>query len=256
MRKFRIVLFSSLVFCLGTLCGQDLSKIPSDSTYIFKETRELIVSKEIYQDSLFKRKVLLKKSLRDAALDQLGAEMDSIQIDEYLDLMIGQMLLTNYDAIKLLGDTKKYIYKFKDSRLITYVMLNDKVIGDLTKIDRTNNRTLTIPKKDTVITISADPYKFTNNSYTTIQEFPEDVRTIKGKSCFRVEGISKTVLDSRIPVQVTRKHIMYVTKEISLKYHPIIKDLSILTSYYPLEIVETSNFNPGMIYKYSLQIIH
>ena len=85
-----------------------------------------------------------------------------------------------------------------------------------------------------------------------IEEDVNDKKTIKGYNCHKVivyflqDGIEDPEFGFTI-------HSMYVTDQIKLHFHPVVRHKSILKKYYPIEVTEVVQIMRGAERKYILK---
>ena len=99
---------------------------------------------------------------------------------------------------------------------------------------------------------------YSGNTIHDLKVLKEHTKMIRNYKCFKViytysENNTADVDFSAFMgnFKVTRE--MWVTSQIKAMLHPIINDQEILSKYYPLEIIETSEMSKGKITHYEVE---
>ncbi len=89
-------------------------------------------------------------------------------------------------SCKSIDTTKTYRHlKEIDSVYINFEKINSKIIGDYLVINKENLKTYKLAKKDSITKYSTDiPYYYKDETKLSFKEFKEDIKIIKGYSCF------------------------------------------------------------------------
>ncbi|TSE04799.1 hypothetical protein [Aquimarina algiphila] len=98
-----------------------------------------------------------------------------------------------------------------------------------------------------------DKYKYSPENNLVIEEYRDQTKIINGYNCFKIIVQQTQSFGRSKNVIVHYKYTMYGTKELQDKYHPIINFKSLLTKYYPLEIIITNDLVKGYEKVFSLK---
>lgn len=200
------------------------------SEIIFKEVSILEDSSQ-YLASLGEAKASFKESLAEAIKRESNALSENV-IDSLVEL---QMKLVPFVFEYTNSDTLYYITKYRDSVVLSYQAINSvsNVRGDYMIISPAKKIAQFLAKKDSNTIYREIPFESFRKEKLTIEEHPTVTRNIAGYECFKV---ITTRTDSLEGWLVNQQQIMYVTKRIKNRYHPLIRSEEILTKYFPLEI--------------------
>ncbi|MBQ4821510.1 hypothetical protein [Aquimarina sp. MMG016] len=251
------------------------SDCPTDGNLVLVGEK-MTINQDLINQSLKKLVVNFTEFFKDFMVEKYqkeGKEIDSIEVQTLLKEKLIPAIKLDLDPGSYSGIQMKHEYTFKDS-IIEYKFYDSRNLDsdEITRINKNDGSKENFLFKDsTYVSLKRVQFSMTlpkDEEIINIEEYPEDRKNIKGFECFRVvvkkkKNILKNGVfafffkDSKVIDKHSKKFekiIMenyYVTKDINCQYHPIVKDSTILSKYYPIEITIEDNSLKGTktIYK-------
>lgn len=189
----------------------------------------------------------IKEQNQDIEVEKMNQKIDSLK--PFLEMMSTELFISENELLN---------YKFHDSLIISYVAVNNEIRGDYRIINKNKNTFHYLAKIDSTTTYyNNTPYKYRSEKGLIINEFKNEKKIIHGIECFKIVVVAKDDLDvEEMPEflrNLTTEYTMYVTDRIKCSFHPVVWYKMILDKYYPLELIESSEFSKGSITKYELE---
>ncbi|WP_041557578.1 hypothetical protein [Cellulophaga algicola] len=261
-------LLVSLYFLTWFASGQNQSITPKKGKMIFTE-QLVVVNEQKLDSSLQLKKPVILNLFRDMTFDlhrQKGLEIDSSAINLSLETNFIPYIDLVLDPRNNFREPINHIYVFEDS-IIKYQEQNSilETLNEIEVINRSNGKLSHYTLEDSVMTLNS--YKFSmpikqSNKNIRIYEYRDIRKNILGFDCFKIiiiknENFLKDLemLEVEISSEIKAKYInfleptseqiLYVTEQISCKYHPTINLSEVLDNYYPLEISSTDGVLEG-----------
>lgn len=206
----------------------------------YKESKKKI-SREMINS--LKEKALLESSLRGETLDSNQVN----RIGEVISALIENVSTESIDNVEQID----IHYKFQDSLIVSYKKSDGFVdeLGGYHVINRNNSTFYTLLGMDSAtVFISRRPYEWRDEIDLSIKEYRSQKKNIKGTDCFKIVVKVNDFVDEDAPDSLnegTLEYTMYVTDRFQSLFHPIVWYKTVLTKYYPLEIIERSNVKQG-----------
>ena len=249
-----------IVFFSLNIYSQNKTIVPKKGTIVFN-CNEIITDKKLYEVSKKEFKTNFSLFLKNKIIterEQLDEKIDSLQLKNILEQFEnGFELIFNNLFINLNGGYQ-YHHTFDNSKITYQVTKNGELIGKNQTIDVNDN----IRTEATEVSNNSEmPFinvfaHFDDNDIIEIKEFRNEKRKIKNFDCFKVLISYKETLDD---LDFFNSYIFYrelwVSEKIKCLHHPIIKYPIILEKYYPLEIMEYSDMQKGIIKEYKVEEI-
>ncbi|WP_276977722.1 hypothetical protein [Flavobacterium filum] len=189
----------------------------------------------------------IKEPNQDIELEKMNQKIDSLK--PFLEMMSSDLFISENELLH---------YKFQDSLIVSYVTVNNEIRGDYRIINKNKNTFYYLAKIDSTTTyFDNKPYKYRSEKGLIVNEFKNEKKNIHGIDCFKIVIVAKDDLDEEeMPDflrNLTTEYSMYVTDKIKCSFHPVVWYKSILDQYYPLELIESSEFSKGSITSYELE---
>ena len=234
--------------------------VPTSGTIVF-ERRELITDEAIYKksqeelaskmiDYQIKNELIKNPKITDTAIIN--------QLKEQLVMAIANENL--YEDVAYRDENYiKYHQEFKNNQVINYTTSFEELLNDYLVINTKTQLTKTIANDSITVLSENQPYKYSTAEILEIKEYKEETKTINGYICFKVimqyksNEIEEDAELNNFMQQFIQKKELWVTTKIKCNYHPVINQKQILSKYYPLEIIESSEAHEGFITKYTIE---
>ncbi len=189
----------------------------------------------------------IKEPNQDIEVEKMNQKIDSLK--PFFEMMSSDLFISENELLH---------YKFQDSLIISHVTVNNEIRGDYRIINKNKNTFHYLAKIDSTTTYFKNtPYKYRSEKGLIINEFRNEKKIINGIKCFKIVVVAKDDLDEEEMPEflrnLTTEYTMYVSDRIKCPYHPVVWYKKILEKYYPLELIESSEFSKGSITKYELE---
>ncbi|WP_159801183.1 hypothetical protein [Flavobacterium sp. MK4S-17] len=243
--KYLIIKLISIVFTTACIAQQSKPIVPNVGNIVFNK-EEIMVNEDVFQKSIDNFLQLVQHSAIDERRAS-GLETDSLWL-----------AITKEDAKKSIiskdGHPVRQHHIFRDSLIVEFTTLDDKIIGDYTVINKLSGQTEMLAKKDSTTFYLKRPYAYSDIKIKYIKEFRNETRLIGGFKCFKIIYLCTEQTDFSEELNFYRE--LWVTDRILCQYHPIVKEKQILKKYYPLEVLEYSEMLKGIMIVSKLYSIH
>ncbi len=191
----------------------------------------------------------IKEQNQDIEVEKMNQKIDSLK--PFFEMMSNNLFISENELLH---------YKFQDSLIVSYLTVNNEIRGDYRIINKNKNTFHYLAKIDSTTTYNNNiPYKYRNEKGLTINEFKNEKKIIHGIECFKIVIVAKDDLDEEEKPDflrnLTTEYTMFVTDKIKCSYHPVVWYKVVLDRYYPLELIESSEFSKGTTTKYELEKI-
>ena len=189
----------------------------------------------------------IKEQNQDIEVEKMNQKIDSLK--PFFEMMSTELFISENELLH---------YKFQDSLIISYVTVNNEIRGDYRIINTNKNTFQYLAKIDSTTTYyNNTPYKYRSEKGLTINEFRNEKKIIHGIECFKIVVIAQDDIgDEEMPQflrNLTTEYTMYVSDRIKCSFHPVVWYKMILDKYYPLQLIESSEFLKGAVTKYELE---
>jgi len=250
--KYRVI----MILCLGLFyvpaCLAQNEKVKTTGAYsnIIFEKQTTITDSILFHKSMDSFTKKFVESLKDEL------EKDSTSYN-HQDLEFLQMSgIFKKQLFDIYPDQGKTFYHLKkvDSLWLSYKIIDGQIIGDYTVLNFKDMSYYKLAKIDSSSTYNHATLTHKDEKNIDIQEYRKDKKVINNFDCFKVV-LQINEEESPIPgFKGETVYEMYVTEDIDLKYHPIIKYKSVVDHYLPLEIRVLTDGIEGVETKYSFDI--
>lgn len=255
----KIINYLFLIFLSLNSYAQKKTIVPKNGTIVFN-CKEVITNEKLYEVSKKELKANLSSFLKNKIItekEQIKEQIDSLQLKNLLKQFenVFENIFNNLSTN--INEGYHYHHTFDNNKITYHVTKNGELMG----------KNQTIDVNDKIRTEATEVYNnempfinefayFDDNDIIEIKEYRNEKRKIKNFDCFKVLISYKETLND---LDFFNNYIFYrelwVTKKIKCLHHPIIKYPMILEKYYPLEIMEYSDMQKGIIKEYKIEKI-
>lgn len=260
MEKFKYKALRKITFLLLLITSIAYSQtkktiVPKSGAIVFDKVD--IIIDTLKNDKSFKKFIseMVDFQLENELLDRNLKIADSsfiIQMKEDMYSVFKEELLTEEALVTY---ANQY---FKNNEIVHNKTYNNKIVDKQTIINP-KEESFYVTQRDSITIISEkQPYFYNTIEIVSFQEYKQETKVIKGYTCFKVIMEYKSFIESEddfdnfLLQNYIQKKELWVTTQIKCNYHPVVNEKEILSKYYPLEIIESSENIEGFITKYTV----
>lgn len=226
-------LFFLLIF--QQVQSQNDTIVPTKGTIVFVK-KQIITDQQAYDESTALLSLKILENQKAAIIKKRktqGLSTDSITVNG----MISQLKIdAGGNLYKVLNDdfrTYRFYNEFNGNKIYYYHAADKDNATDTVTYTTSKLPADFIPEKQHI---------GSQLKILSLKEFPNELETIAGYTCFRVELYYLEVFDEddsqNFKNALIQRKELWVTKKIKSPIHPVIYQKEILEKYYPLKIVE------------------
>jgi len=218
---------------LGTVTYTKQAKITDKAT--FNKTSSIFI--KTIADSLMKQMMALKTKLKEDTSEI------SATTEPFKDLM-------RQEVFKM-GAQETLIDDLQKDRIVNFIIENGSDKRERFNFNYTDSLVYNSYNSEEI-----EDY-FDNETIISLKEFKSERKLIKGYNCFKVIYVYQENFDKeefRMPEMIIEREL-WVTDKIIVPFHSIIRNQSILSKYYPIEITEKIHNVNGYETKYTIDSI-